>query len=343
MIGKGICLLAVLLLIPFMSGTVITGSGKHKKESVIENWVTGFLLALGLAEIVVVPATFLELSFQTACLAYGILMAAVTVFGVMCHGRQMVGMVKDSWKSIGKTPAIAWLVLALMMGQMFLSVYFMYENSDDAFYVATSVTAMEENSLFQVDPYTGDAYNNLPTRYVLSPFPIFTAMVSRYTGIHPARMAHTLLPAVLLLLVYGSYTMIGRELFEGSREKTGWMVFFAALYLCFSAYTTSTQGSMILRLWQGKAVLATALLPMIFYEFLRFLKEKEERSDWLLTFFIMMSCCLVSSMGIMLGAILLGCCGLVVAAYRRKVGMLCKMAACAAPNLVLAVLYVLIR
>ena len=215
---------------------------------------------------------------------------------------------------------------------------------DDAFFVATTVTTLEENSLFQVNPFTGKNYRELPSRYVLSPFPIFHALISQVVDLHPAIVIHTILPGIYLLFTYGIYWLIGQKLFSDSLERTGWMMLFTSIYLTYTGYSTSTTGSMmLLRIWQGKALLAAAILPMIFYLFLEFLKKKEDFMQYIFMTCVLLACCLVSSMGIITGAILFGCCGIVVAAVRKNIALLGKMALCAIPNVILAIIYLLIR
>ena len=236
------------------------------------------------------------------------------------------------------------VAIALMLFRVFIYVCYMHEDADDAFYVATATTTVENDSLFRVSPYSGNAYTKLPSRYVLSPFPVFIALLSRCTMLHPAIVAHTVLPAVLICFTYAVYGLLGAKLFHGNKEKTGCMVFLTGVFLTYSGYTTSTPGSMmLLRIWQGKAFLAAALLPMIVYLFLRFLKEEESKMDYILLTCVMLACCLASSMGIMLGAILIGCGGLLLAFFKRNVCFLIKMAGCALPNVVLALIYIIIR
>ena len=317
---------------------------KKEKESIILDWVTGFVMILGLVELLVVPATFLKLSYGLVCGIFYILLITMTVAGGIWNRKRVGEMLSEGIKGLPHTPAIVWLLVVLIVGQMFIYVGYMHEDSDDAFYVATAVTTIEENSLFQVNPYTGEDYGKLPSRYVLSPFPIFNAMVSGAVKLHPTITAHSVLPVILLLFTYGVFIILGQELFRNFTEKTGWMVFLSALHLTYAGYTTSTQGSMmLLRIWQGKALLASALLPLIFYMFLRFIRQKETWADWLLMTGIMFACCMVSSMGIMIGAIMYGCCGLVAAGMRKNMLLLGKMALCAIPNVILALVYIVIR
>lgn len=341
---KGIALICLLLVVPFLSGTMITRFIKKEKESIILNWVTGFVMVLGLVELLVVPATFLELSYGLVCGVFYGMLAVIAVAGLAWNRERIGMMLSDGIKGIPHTPGIVWLLVLLIAGQMFMYVCYMHEDSDDAFYVATALTTIEENSLFQVNPYTGEEYGGLPSRYVLSPFPVFNAMVSSAVRLHPTIVAHSVLPVILLLFTYGVFAILGQELFRNFTEKAGWMVFLSAIHLTFAGYSTSTQGSMmLLRIWQGKALLAAALLPLIFYMFLRLVRQKETWADWILMTTIMLACCMVSSMGIMIGAIMCGCCGLVAAGMRKSVPLLLKMALCAVPNIVLAVVYIMIR
>ena len=63
----------------------------------------------------------------------------------------------------------------LIVVQMYAGIFYTHIDDDDAFYVATASTTLETDTVFQYNAYTGDEYESLPSRYVLSPFPIFEA------------------------------------------------------------------------------------------------------------------------------------------------------------------------
>ena len=80
----------------------------------------------------------------------------------------------------------------LILIQLVVVVLYAHMDEDDAFYVGTATTAVETDTLYAYNPYTGAAYNVLPSRYILSPFPAFLAVTSRLCGgLHPAIVAHT--------------------------------------------------------------------------------------------------------------------------------------------------------
>jgi hypothetical protein len=223
-------------------------------------------------------------------------------------------------------------------------VGYTHSDEDDAFYVATATTSVSTNTLFQIDPYSGDAYDTFPARYVLSPFPLLIAVISRLFGFHTLIFAHTILPLLLLPLSYVVCTLLGYELFQKNREKTAYFVLFASVIQMFAYTTTHTQGTvLLLRLWQGKAVLASILLPFVFYLGIRMVERELEKSDWIFMLCLMLACCMVSSMGIMLGAIMAGILGLLAAFYKKNIWLIFKVVLCCIPNLLFSCIYLIIR
>lgn len=344
LVGKVIVFWLFLAIVPFLCGMLFTKYMKKDTGEIILNWVSGFIGMMALAQILIVPAIFLRISFSIVCILFYVLVILCALLGVILERKRIAEMAVSWAKQFRKTPLIVWAALLLVFMQAFVYVFYTHEDADDAFYVATAATTLETDTIFQINPYTGRSFSGLPARYVLSPFSIFQAILSRCVMIHPTIVAHTALPAVLICFVYAVYALAGKKLFDGSREKSGWLVFLAGVFLIWSGYTTSTQGSMmLLRIWQGKGFLAAALLPMAVYLFLRFLKGEEAKGDYVLLFCLMLASCLASSMGIMLGAILLGCGGLVLAIFRKSFRFLMRMVICALPNIAFAFAYILIR
>lgn len=336
-------LVFLLGIIPFLVGMLYTKKKKYHADEILNNWVCGFLLCLGMFQLLVIPCIFLKKSLTFLSAAYGILLA-IACLGSLAWNRKRLGrVIRNAIKSLKGFSWVTLLALLVILFQMYVYVAYMHVDDDDAFYVATSVTSVEEDSLFQVNPYTGDAYKKYPARYVLSPFPVFVAVLSRMSGIHATLLSHTVLPAVLLPLAYGVFALIGYELFMGDRKKTACFVFLAALIQMYLSGTVYMQGSfMLLRIWQGKAVLAAALLPLLLCQGLRILRGEWERADWPLLMALMLACCLVSSMGIMLGAVMLGIMGIALGVVRREGKLLVKMALCAVPNLLYAAMYLFV-
>ncbi len=78
---------------------------------------------------------------------------------------------------------------------------------------------------------------------------------------------------------------------------------------------------MMLHLWEGEAV----------------------RADWLFLLLLMCAFCMVSSMGIMLGAVMLGIFGILGAARNKSIKILIYTALCCIPNMICAAIYLAIH
>ena len=172
------------------------------------------------------------------------------------------------------------------------------------------VSSVQTDSVFQYNPYSGAEYRILPKRYVLSPFPVLLAIFSRLSGgMHPAVLAHTVYPAVFFAAAYLVYHQFGKMFFSEKKREEGIFLLFCAVLIWFSGFSVYTAGNFqMVRIWQGKAVLASVILPFLMYlGFEIMLKEQVGYSRFLMIF-ASMAACHVSSMGIMLAPI-------VIAAY----------------------------
>ena len=79
LVGKIIALLLFLLVVPFLVGTLITRFLNTDKDRLLLNWVAGFVGLLALAQVLIVPATFLNVKFHVIV----ILFYGTAVFGAL--------------------------------------------------------------------------------------------------------------------------------------------------------------------------------------------------------------------------------------------------------------------
>ena len=207
------------------------------------------------------------------------------------------------------------------------------------------VTSVNTDSIFRYDCYTGMEYTVLPSRYILSPFPIFLAVLAQISSIHATVIAHTILPFLLIPLSYYVYWMIGKCLFPKSREQASVFLLLTAIVQMFSYYSVYTPGTfLLLRSWQGKAVLANILLPSIFCFGLALWREKRKSfADWFFLGTLTTASCLVSTMGFMLAPIMAGIIGILCALKNKTFSIIPAMLCCCIPNIIFSVIYLMIR
>ena len=97
----------------------------------------------------------------------------------------------------------------------------------------------------------------------------------------------------------------------------------------------------MVRIWQGKAVLASVLLPYLLCLCISFFLEKKQEISWVPLVLANISCCLLSSMGVILAPLLTGCFFIISLIVRRDwkrvlVGFLCCL-----PSIALGIVYIL--
>ena len=327
-----------IFIVAFFVGCHFTKNDIHIVESVLY----GFLSILGGMEIIALACIYFKLSFRLFFVItfLGVVLATVSG-GVSCLKKS-----DKAFQVTKKIPRNLFFVLfvLVLLGQIGVWQIAYHTDEDDSFYVATATTTIDTDSLYQVNAYTGDLYEEYPARYVLSPFPVFVAFVSKVFGIRPVIVCHTLFPIVVISLSYGSLWMLSGIFFSNAQEKS-MVLFLASVITTFSYYSTRiVSARLLLRPWQGKTLLASIVLPVILYFLLVEGKNKKMAVNrWCLLLLLMLSACFVSSMGIALSVVLLAC---VVAAqfiFARNMAFALQAIMCCVPAGILSLIYVLIR
>ncbi|MDO5424137.1 MAG: DUF6077 domain-containing protein [Eubacteriales bacterium] len=341
---KGALTVLWLLVIPFCLGLPFQKGIKREEKRFCYTMLAGYGVMLGVFQILSVPMVLLGQPYHLLVAVFGVLAVAAAAVFLVVFRREAADLTARRWGSFRMGSWANWLALVLIVFQMALYVTGMMTDLDDAFYVGTATTAQYTDRMYIVSGYTGRELSSLPSRYCLSPFPIFLAFLSTMTGFSPTVMAHTVEPVFFVGLAYGIYGLIGERLFAGERRMNGLFLSFLSIIHLFSYYSIYTQGTfMLLRIWQGKAFLAAALLPGIFYLGMRVTGPDGRGQDWAALVFLALSACLASSMGIMLAPVMIGILGIVLGAFNGKWKKMFGMFLCALPCLVFAAIYVLIR
>ncbi|MBR2257055.1 MAG: hypothetical protein IJ899_06830 [Blautia sp.] len=268
--------------------------------------VHGYLIMFAVMEILALPMLFSGATLHMLVISYGGLLCVLAVIGMIRNHGRLLRMPGDILKQVRKGGFFLGIAIVLILFQLVFVSFMAHMDADDAFYVGQAVTDAYEDSLYQINPYTGFAYNSLPKRYALSPFPAFLAVISKLcAGVHPAVIAHRVLPSVFLLLIYLVLMKYGEWLFPEDHKAKGCFLFFCALFFQFSSWTIYNAGNfLMIRLWQGKALLAGFGLPVLILLTKKAWESGNHLLSWLPCFLGILSCCLMSSMGIVLGPVM---------------------------------------
>ena len=339
--------LAVLVLVlPACVGNCFAGVDKPHKN-IVFLWISGQMLLWAGFQLICVPVILTEGRLEQVVLWYGVYITGLLAVSAVLWFRNHKGP-KAVWtQKPDREVVILWVIFGvLLLLQLVLAVVMVYNDGDDAYYVAISTAAQESGKMYQKLPYTGMS-TELDVRHGLAPFPIWIAWLSQMTGIATVAVAKTLLPVALISMTYGVFYLIGSRGLSQGKNLPLFLICTEVLVLFgdYSFYTV--ENFMIARSRQGKAALGSILIPMIFFLLLLLFRRLQEKQKitvgfWILLTAVMTSCCLASTMGALLACMLMGVAGICGAIAYKNRKILPPLAACCVPCIIYAGMYLVL-
>lgn len=342
--------IVLLLIMPLMIGGFITLI-IPQRDSLSLRLLSGYIIAFAVFDLLVLPSIFLKLTLGLFSKLFFVVMILLSLTGFIIGRKTTLSLIKEAVSTVFNIKKQAFLLLAmlLILGQTIYVASSTHIDDDDAFYVATAETAVASDTLMEIDPYTGEAYTELPARYMLSPVMIWNAAISKITHTPPVITAHTILPCIFIPLSYMVYYLFADLLERRKKIKNkGLFLLLVTIIFAFSGYSVYSQGTFLLtRIWQGKAMLAAFLLPAVLLYLMMFFEAGLTKKTYIWMFFVMTACCLVSEMGIMLGMIAYGAAIIVYLTEKRSLKpMITCLLGCLAGclvNIICAVAYIILK
>lgn len=333
-----------LLLIPIGIGNVL--NIKNSACALKECFIKGYLFMFSLAEILILPMIYINLPLHILVWCYGGILIVLACAGFFYWKKWNIkGLLLEGYRNKRSLWAYFGAILFILL-QIAMVMFRAHMDADDSMYVGAATTAVYTDTIYSISPYTGMPYETLPSRYVLSPFPVFLAVISQLSGgLHPAIMAHTFFPMAFMILVYVVMAQLAKKWFSANVETQGIFMLCVAALNWFSAYSVYNAGNFqMIRLWQGKALLAAACLPLVYCTMSSLMLEKDNKTaSWSTLFMLDISCCLVSSMGIMLSVIAIASMAAVSFLRERNIKKCFYAGICCIPSVVLGIIYFVIK
>lgn len=326
------CIYTFLLLgaFPVFAGMLFYKS----RYTLINAYIYGWMLMLAAFEVLAVPMVFLKASLRELTVAWVILIAFFGILGLY-RGRKALPEWRNAKLYLDFQKGIFFLLCTV---QILLVIVLQHSDADDNYFIGIANTSLSTNTLLRYDAYTGQLADSLPLRYAFSPFPLFWASVSKITGIHPAILAHTIFPVILISLAYLIIYNMGFQIFKDLQKSLLFCNIMAVLVFFgnYSIYTVSS--FMLFRIWQGKAIVASVILPLLVV----WLMNEDVRGikEFLMLLVIVLAGCGVSSMGIVLQLLLLFSYG-VVLIIRKKWKWVLQIFLASIPCFALSLAYII--
>lgn len=342
MLIQFLSLLMWLGICPLYIGALLIKNHRTDYNSLFMAYLSGIICMFAAFQIIAIPMIFLNMSLDTVMYTWCGAVVIITAVSIY-KNRTLEEIRKETYRTIKTFDVGMVMVFLIVCVQIFLFAYTQHFEGDDSFYLGTAAAAWDSNTMFKIDPYTGDPYVGFPARYVLAPLPILYAILGKLLSMHPVIVAHTLLPFILIPMAYMVLYLIGKHLFPGKKRAIMlFMLFIAVLHSFgyFSVYSVSS--FLLLRIWQGKAMIANIILPFTFLLMIKVMKEEGKKNEWFLLLLTAFAACMVSSMGVFLIPLFLGCFGLSYAFARKNIRILMYTVVCLIPNVIYGLIYLFI-
>lgn len=271
-----------LILIPvfmcmvcYMFGTLLS---VKIKNGIGERISLGFLGVIALFQIVALPFMYFESSvtwLYRICIGFVVLlMIGYVGYILKTNAWKNRQYQKFFLKKRTRKEVIFWgIVLGLIVFQVFYVFYFQYSNYDDSYYIAQINTIVETNYLMNVEPTTGIGAFNQNVTYKLIGHEVLLSMIVKMFNVNAAFLSHMIMPLFMIPLHYIVVYQLAKEI---KYEYRNIFFLFSTIINMFSGFSGSAAPAwLLLRIWQGKAVLVSILLPMLLLEFVKIYRERK--------------------------------------------------------------------
>ena len=271
---------------PFLVGSI------YRTGSLGSTYLFGQLTLWAAFQVLAVPMVLLRVEYTTLFWAY---LPVALILGI-------IGVRRFRKIKLEKPSIFLILAILVILFQCGFYVFGMHLDEDDARWIAEANDALVKNKMLLHNPATGEYIGRFVgemVKDVFSPWPFYIAGISKITGIRAASIAHTVYPPFLLGLSYMAYYEMGRQLFKKPPEQGIFLLMVAMINMFMGGPENDFTQSVftLVRIWQGKAVVAAIIIPAIFMLILR-IQNEDTVQNWLLLTVTTCAACLFSGMGI---------------------------------------------
>ena len=292
------CLFLVLGMAPLLIG-MPWSKALEGRISYTLSYAIGFFLQLALFQLAVTPVVFLRGSFVQVVLIDSVLLFGACAWSIYDMKRDRL---RPPRVGIGRLSVFESLYLCGFLALLGVQVARGFTlaltdmSLDDATYTVVSQQALEGQGLGTVDSATGEA-TMLNLKYGLPGWLYYPAFLAFCSGLSVAVAAHTVQYVQLLLLAYAIYWYLSGLLFEDRQNRLIFMLLIALFYW----FGYHSDYSLTFRIlgpnYQGKAVAAVSLTPLVFALLVKKLDEPFQWCFFWLLFLLGIAACSLSFWG----------------------------------------------
>ena len=219
MIQKALMAIVIFGIFPEMLGMMITKWTKNEHRLFL-NYIYGIMIEFAVTEVFAVPLIILRKPFHILSAYWLLACIILCMVSIILNAFSIKDIFKRFIESLKNTHWTVVLVTILVLSQAFVLARYAHFDNDDARFVTYATMAIQQDVMYTIEPQAGLQEDTvLPTRDIFSPFPMYTAIIAKYLDIHPAIVAHTVFPALLIPIAYMVFWQLAYVLFGKVNEK----------------------------------------------------------------------------------------------------------------------------
>lgn len=317
------------LIIPFLAGYALCSVLSIEKKSIPACFMFGSYGIWAVFQIVTVPLVVLHCSFTVEIIVISSLMLITCGYGLLCFCRREKPQIQETRKKTISDKLAFFLMIIVYVGMALCVGLLQHTDADDSRFVVNAVDIVRTNRMLLTNPATGAKFTIFAgdlRKDAVAPWAVYTAYGAKLTCTNATIFAHTVLPQYLMLILFATYWQLGELYCEDSLCMKCSFVLFAFLVNIFGCYTGySAEAFSLLRIWQGKALVASGGIPALFLFCSYIYKNHEKWRNYILLYCGCFAMCLMSNMGIVIAALMCGCIGIIYGIAKRKVSTTLKI------------------
>lgn len=231
------------------------------------------------------------------------------------------------------------LLLAL---QIYLSVISGFNGWDTAYYISTVVQAVDTDTMYIFDGYSGVRDTVINIRYAMSSFYMHSALVADIFQVHGAIVCRFFNAVVCHLLSACVIYRIGKEIWQDKKHACALVIFWILANLGISTmYLPSC--FLYIRSYEAKTYCANIVLPVVILVMLQICKNADNKKKWLELMIINIASVAISSSCLLLVPFLEGIWMIVYLVTTKRFAEIWKMVLCLLPSIFYLGLYIIDR
>lgn len=342
--SKMICFLVGELVLFFLYGKATAFCLKLDKQPVAYLILIGYFISNLIFFLLDIPMKALQAPLSVLSTVWVLTNVVLVVFHILFWKKIQIFQ-KNSpfpWKRVVVTGIFLSLIAVGMLG-------FVWGNGangspwDSYYYIGDITGSVYTNTISCFNAYTGEKLDYLSVEYFFETLENRDAVISQIFSIHPLITAKYIQSGITLCLYLCVIFEMGSELFLNKIEKVLAFVGVVTFAAVFSYGLVTQTGFLFFRTNEGKTLQAAVLIPFLFLQFYRIIKNTEQKGEWLVLFLFLCASFGMNMSSLFLHPVFLSAALLSLAISRKSVKIVRNWAFCLIPYLIIGIFYMSMR